>query len=191
MLLEHKIQTVVWSTFCFVFWSTQCIKYIINRYFSFPLSLSLLVGLWDSLLITDSSLNTQLADAKLARLYSVGEGVCVSLCTILTIIQAAVCLPVCFLSCVCIPCGCWYRRHCGFSLSYVVLLLPNPFLCVPISAWHRPSSSKSLHHDVSLSSQICIFRCFSAHDHLMRAGLCGWVLMTEHVADISVGSLAG
>lgn len=48
-----------------------------------------MLGSWASpFLITDSSLNTQLADAKLAHISGVGESVCVSLRDILIIFSS-------------------------------------------------------------------------------------------------------
>lgn len=130
--------------------------------------------------MTHSSLNTQLADANLARISSSRrECWCISLWAILTVFQAATRLLVCpFVWCeslmdAAIGDTAVSSRPIQFSCCEI------HFLCVLFSAWHHPSPPGSLHHDVSLSSDFSVASALSlsaARVHVMEAGSrgCGW-----------------
>lgn len=148
----------------FGFWSTQCIKCLvrlINRYFAFPVSLSRLAGL-----ITDSSLNTHLADAKLACIFSLGNSVCISL----ALAYHPDHFSGCYMFCLCafcpvgeilwIPPGSWYGRHCSCPIKLSCCW--NPFFYV------SSSQRDIIHHRQSL----CTMTSVCLHSSLFSVTSC-------------------
>lgn len=88
-----------------------------------------------------------------------------------------------------IPSGRCCMRHCGYLLSNMILLLLSAFfMCLHLSMTSSITIRVSALWRQFVLIIFFIFQCFSAlsvvaHGHLMRVGLFGCGLMTEHVAD--------
>lgn len=149
---------------------------LINRYFSLPLNLSSLAWLMG---LTP---HYSLIPKHTARWRKA--------CSHLQCRRECLCMPVnhpgrfsgCCVSAsmpglgVWIPHRCCYRRHCGYLLSHIGLLLLCPFFMYP-----HLSMTSSITTRVTAPWRQFVSEFLFSVVQLVRAGLCGCGWMTEHV----------